>query len=354
MSLASIGPNAVTRAEVTVPAWGLWWAGVELSGEVLLAGAVVLNLADIQLSGTIVSGGVHDGRSSYRIVGGAGGWGREIPAKSYADDLGVKLATVIGDAASAVGESLDDVPATRRGPHYARRAGPASAVLNEVAPRAWYVDFGGITRFGVRPATAYAGDGVRTRFDPAATVVEVTTDSIAALVPGATVDGSLPATDVEYILDASRLTVRLYSGPRVSRRLDAFRRIVDALDPWRAYRGIYEYRVVTQSGERLNLQPVRVATGLGDLERVPVRPGVSGVRATVLPGELVLVCFADGDPSRPQVISHDAADSPGYMPLALDLGESPRLGVARQTDPVVAGPFAGTITLGSVRIKAGS
>jgi hypothetical protein len=353
VSTASVNGHTISRLSMPVPAWGHWFADVDLVEDVTLSGAVVIKLADVEAHGTVLSGGPYNGRSSYRIIGGAGGWGQEIPAKSYADDAGVKVATVVTDAALAIGEALADVPSTRRGPHYARAAGLASQVLHELAPRAWYVGLDGLTHFGSRLAATYAGDGVRTRVDPTGLVVDVATDAIASLVPGIRVDGSAPAVDVEYVLDDKRLTARVYAGPRTSRRLDAIRRIFDALDPRRPYRGVTEYRVVSQSGERLNLQPARASSGLGDLARVQVRPGVAGCRALVALGELVLVAFADSDPSRPCVIVHSAADSPGFMPLELDLGAAPRLGVARMTDPVVAGPFAGTITLGSTRIKAG-
>jgi hypothetical protein len=353
MSTASVNGHTISRLAMPVPAWGHWFADVDLVDDVTLSGAVVVKLADIEAHGTVLSGGPYNGRASYRVIGGAGGWGREVAAKSYADDAGVKLATVATDVALAVGETLADVPSTRRGPHYARAAGLASQALNELAPRAWYVGLDGLTHFGARPAVTYAGDGVRTRVDPAGLVVDVATDTIATLVPGVRVDGAPPSVDVEYLLDDKRLTARVYAGPRTSRRLDALRRIFDALDPRRPYRGVTEYRVVSQSGERLNLQPARASSGLGDLTRVPVRPGVAGCRALVALGELVLVAFADSDPSRPCVVAHGAADSPGFMPIELDFGELPRLGVARMTDPVVAGPFAGTITLGSTRIKAG-
>jgi len=79
---------------------------------------------------------------------------------------------------------------------------------------------------------------------------------------------------------------------------------------------------------------------------------MAGLRADVQPGELVLVVFADADPSRPCVVAHDAPDSPGWMPLALELGGPGALGVARITDAVQAGAFAGVITFASARVKA--
>lgn len=353
MSLASLNSVAVTRLLAQVPDWGCWWADVNLAEAETLSGRVTLTLADKTLVGTIVSGGAANGTAAYRIIGGAGGWGRELAAKPYLNDAGLKMSNVIGDAAAAVGETVESAPATRMGSHYARTVGPASRVLHLLTPRAWRVDFDGVTRFGARTYTTYTGDAARSRVDPQGAIVELATEEIGALVPGVVVDGARPATDVEYSLDSKRLTVRVYSSPRTSRRLEALRRIFEALFPDLKYRGVFEFRVVTQTGERLNLQPVRAATGLPDLEQVPVRPGMAGQRATVTLGERVLVAFADADPSRPQVVSHEEPGGPGWMPILLELGETPTLGIARQTDAVVAGPFGGTIVGGSVRVKAG-
>lgn len=322
-SLVTLAGAPCTRATAQIPAWGCWWADFDLVGEVTLSGRVSCAFAGATLSGTIVSGGPSRGRSAYRVVGGAGGWGQTLPAKPYHDDAGVKLRTVLGDAASAAGETLTGVDQQLRlGPHFARGAALASHLLHALAPRNWYVDLDGTTRIGQRAASAYSGSGTRTRIDPAGLVVEIATEDVSALVPGVTVDGSQPATDVEWSLDEKRLTARVYSGPRPSRRLDAFRRIFDALDPWRKYRALAEYRIVSQDAERLNLQIVRVGTGLPDLPRVPVRPGVAGARTDPKLGGLVLVAFADGDPSRPNVVAFDAPDAPGWLPTLIELGES--------------------------------
>jgi hypothetical protein len=353
VSTATLNGHACTRVRVQVPDWGAPWADVDLAEPEALApgAAVTLVLADKTIAGAVVSGGVADGRAAYRIVGGAGGWGRDLKRKGYRNDGGAYARNVITDAATECGEQVADLPTTRLGPHYARPEGPASRVLNALAPRSWRVDFDGVTRFGTRAQVAYSGDGTRTKLDPAGAVIEIATDTIGDLVPGVTIDGSNPAADVEYVLDDKRLTVRVYSSARTSRRLEALRRIVASLFPEIRYSGAFEYRVVTQQGERFNLQPARVSTGMPDLAGVPAR-GPAGVKATVTPGELVLVVFADRDPSRPNIIAHDAPDAPGWMPLFLELGGPGALGIARQTDPVQAGPFAGVITGGSLRVKA--
>jgi len=352
MSLGTLGGFSVSRASVYVGAWGTYWIDVDLPDPEELKGKTSFVCGSVSMACTVVSGGAVDGRAAYRLAGGAGGWGSEVPAKPYLDDAGVKLSSVIGDAAREVGESVDGLPKTRLGPHYARRTGPASQVLHALAPRSWRVDFDGVTRLGLRPTTKYTGDAPRTMRDPGLNLIELATEDLTGLVPGVTIDGSLPATDVEYSLDAKRLTVKVYAGPRPNRRLDAQRKIFDALYPGLRYAGSFEFRVVTQSGERLNLQPVRTATGFPDLANVPVRPGMAGLKARVLPGSLVLVSFVDNDPSRPVVTHHDAPDAPGWMPLEIDLGGPGALGIARIGDTVQAGPYAGVITAGSARVKA--
>jgi hypothetical protein len=354
VSGASLGGLVCSRMVVPVPAWGCWWLDADCLEDEVLSGAVEATIGDLTLQGTVVSGGISAGRSAYRVVGGAGGWGKSVPRWGYRASQGVRRATVIQDAADAVGEVLSAPPETSTGEHYARREGPASQVLHELAPKAWYVGFDGVTYFGARASYGYTGEGLLNRDALASGVVELATEEIADIIPGVQYDGGLAATDVEYSLVGDRLVARIYSGSRSSRRLDAFARLLDALDPQRRYRATYEFRVVSQSGERLNLQPVRASVGMPDLAGVPVRPGLAGTRATVALGSLVLVTFADADPSRPCVIAHDAPDSPGWMPLLVEIGEGPTLGVARQTDPVLAGPYGGTITGASTRIKAGS
>lgn len=327
----------VTRCRVQVPAWGLWWADVELAEPEALAGAVTLTIADIELEGAIVSGGPADGRAGYRLVAGAGGWGRELPARGYADDAGVKIASVVRDAAAAAGEAVEGAPTTRTGPHYVRAAGPASAVLNALAPRAWYAGLDGVVRFGARPAAVYTGSAVLIDRSPAAGCYVFAADELAGLEPGAQADAdALPAVDAEYELEGARLTARLYTGPRTSVIPDALALLLEALDPRRRYRGTYEFRVVTQTGNRLNLQPVRASSGLSDLLRVPVRLA-PGLRAEHALGSLVLVTFVDADPSRPAVIAGDDADAPGWAPTGLVVGGTgDRVALASEVDARLA------------------
>lgn len=352
---STLGGSASTKLHVTIPAWGRAWADVSLAEPVALTGAQTLVAAGVSMRVSIVAGGVYEGRASYRVVAGEGGWSRSLRARGYMNDLGVRVGTILDAAATEVGERVAGYGANARvGSHFAvSSSGPASSLLNGLFPRGWYVDLDGVTQIGQRPTTTFSGTAPRTRVDPAGQIIELATDSAAGLLPGVVVDGSAPASDIEIIATAERTTVRVYAGAVQSRRLSALARIVEALDPWRKFRGVEEFRVVGQSGERLHLQPVRTISGLPDLENVPVRPGMSGMRAQMTLGALVLVAFPGGDPSRPNVISHDDPDSAGWMPLFLKLGAEPTLGIARITDTVQAGAFAGVITGASTHFKAG-
>lgn len=323
MSTATLAGHVCTTARAQIPAWGCWWADVSTDDEATLTGSVTLQIADLTLVGKVVSGGPSKGRSHYRICGGAG-WGTEIPAKGYANDAGVKLSTVLQDAATACGETLGVVPVALLGPAWARPLGPAGRVLELLAPEAWYVDEAGVTRLGRRAASALAAPAARGPLDLAQGKIVLGADSIASILPGVTVDG-LEAVDVLHETTPEtglRSTLWLSQRSGTTRRLSAMRDLLEALDPGRRYRGSTEYRVVSQTGERLDLQPALASSGMPILRRVRVRPGVPGVRADHALGSLVEVRFMNGDPSRPFVGGFSDAEAAGFQPSRIDIGEN--------------------------------
>jgi hypothetical protein len=297
---------------------------------------VTLVLADMTLVGAVISGGAWQGRSSYRIVGGAGGWCQSIPAKAYVNDAGVKISKVAQDAAEAVGETLADVPTGTCGLAFDRFEGPASNVLHLVAPQSWYVGEDGVTRFGARAASTLSSSYVVESADIAGGYLSLMADSIAAIVPGVVVE-SVSAVDVVHTLDSSKLRSQIWGSAfgSVTKRLAAWSRIIEQLRPFDRYRGTWEYRVVYQNGERLDLQPAASRFGLPDLRSVRVRPGLAGCRADVTLGSLVLVTFVNADPSRPVVIAFDDPDSVGFEATRIDLAGD------EDTAPIV--DFAGRV-----------
>jgi hypothetical protein len=355
MSAATLAGHRATSARAYLPKSRCWYAEAQLDGEHTLTGRVDLTIADLTLSGTVLSGGPARGRSSYRVGAGAGRWGTTIRKWSYSDDAGSKVSKVVGDAAREAGETFDATSApsaARVGPNFTRPEGPASRVLDIVAPGAWYVDETGTTRLGERAAGALVGSVTRiTPVDLARGKLVLAAESIATILPGLVVDG-LTAVDVLHeVTPESGLRSTVW-GPHVGSTLDSLRVLLEQLDPDRAYRGVTEYRVDSRNGNRLNLQPVRASTGMPDLKNVPVRPGVAGCDAQVALASRVLVGFVDSDPSRPYVAAFEDADGDGFVPTTLTLSEG-IFGAARMNDTVQAGPFGGVITSGSTKVKIG-
>jgi hypothetical protein len=322
---ATLAGNRATDVRLNIPAWGCSYADVKLDKAVSLSGKVTLVLADLTVQMSVLSGGPASaaGPSYFRCVSGAGGWANPLPAKAYSNDAGVKLATVLQDAATAVGETFVLPPPTVTvGSYYTRPEGPACRVLEELAPSAWYVGEDGVTRLGARtPATLVTSAASTSELDLAQSTVTIASDTLAPLVPGISVDG-LVALDVEHTFsskDGVRSKIWGAQGSSVSRRLSALRALFDQLDPSRPFRGITEYRIVTQSGARLNLQPIQVSTGMPSLSRVVVRPGVPGVQAQYALGARALVGFVNADPGRPVVIGFEDAEGSGFLPQSLSI-----------------------------------
>lgn len=319
---ATFNGHRVTSARVSMPAWGCWWADVSIDGEVEAAGAAELRISDLTLKGTILSGGPAKGRSHFRIVAGAGGWGKTIPSKNESNDLGVTLKTILQKAAEEVGETLELGARANEevGPHFVRKEGPASRVLQQFADRAWYVDEAGVTRLGLRPETTLDQRVAMGPVDRAAATVTFAAESIATILPGVVVDG-LVAIDVEHEISEEGLRTTIYGKRKptdASRKRDVLRRLVAAADPNRDFRGTYEYRVGRVEGKRLSLQPVRASTGMPDLRRVRVWPGVAGADAAVVVGSRVLVTFADAVPTRPVIVAFEDFESGRFVPTALN------------------------------------
>ncbi len=313
-----------THARAQIPAWGCWFADVALDGEHTLSGQADLVIADLTLKGTVLDGGPTSGRSYYRIVGGKGGWGKIIEPIGEANDLGVKLSTVLTKVARLAGEDLDltTVPSTRLGPACVLVEGPASRLLELRASKAWYVGEDGVTRLGTRAAAALAEALSDGPVDHARGTVTLARESIAAILPGVTVRG-LTAIDVHHEVDAKgglRTTIWGQLAPTdASRRLDAWRALFDALDPARPYRGVTEYRVLGLEGKRANLTPVRASSGMPDLKRVMAYPGVPGCEGSVRAGSVVLVGFINSDHARPYICGFEHPEGPGFVPTSITL-----------------------------------
>ena len=162
------------------------------------------------------------------------------------------------------------------------------------------------------------------------------------------------------------------------------------------YLALYQAEVVSQSGQKLEVRPLD--SRFPELSEVPIWHGLPGVEVEVKKGSLVLIGFRDGDPTRPFAMLWNAesltdlkltaggkvtieasgpvevksggdvkvtakgsaaveAQGSATVKAALDVsveaqtvhlgGSAAVLPVARMSDNVQAGPYAGTIVKGS-------
>jgi hypothetical protein len=210
--------------------------------------------------------------------------------------------------------------------------------LELLAPRGWYIGDDGVTRIGTRAASTYNGTAPRERTDLARGIIVVASDTIKTLVPGVSVDG-LTAVDVQHEVTKKGLRTTIYGASMAAAgRLGALQDLMRALLPRLDYMVPVEYRVESLAGNRLTLQPVRTSSGMPELARVPVRPGIAGALCKPALGSRVLVSFVEANPAFPYVCAFEEADAAGFAPTdttievsaILQLGDATAVALAKQ------------------------
>lgn len=210
--MSHINDVTISRVVLHWPAYGQWQAEVSTLTGSVPAGPVTLRIADLSLVGAVVPGraGV-DGPESWRGIARAGvGWGTELGDKHATYGGGaVKLSTVLRDLAADCGETIALPADAILGTSWARPVTlpglPVTGrdVLALLRARGitgpWYVDTvidskgvaSAVTRWGLRPSSTV--DPSRYRMGPrnlAAGYRKIFVDSLAGIVPGATLDGA--------------------------------------------------------------------------------------------------------------------------------------------------------------------
>lgn len=195
---ASLSGNRVTAALVTVPYYGLWSADVTLalSDEVSDAPfAAVLTIGNLTLTGSVFRSAAFAGNRTLRLVGGGGGWRRPVASRYYLNSGGVPVAAVLGDLAVDAGERVSIGLVGNVGTAFTREGGaPASRTLKQVAGRSWYVDLAGTTQVRPRPTTAIGSAYQVESFMGAMGRFIVSTEDLAAWMPGAVFANPLVTT----------------------------------------------------------------------------------------------------------------------------------------------------------------
>lgn len=321
MSLTmTLGKQRIANVRLFLPWRGRWIADVDIDlGNASAAplGSQVLTIGSTTMAGTVDPdrSGFFGQKATLRLLAGGGGWQKQVLAKAWHNDAGVKSSNVLSSTASEIGETVQDASPVTLGSDFTRPAGAASQVLEGLE---WRVDLDGVTRIGTRTTPMAPSslqvlewDGDRQRADFACDDV---------VLPGTQVTdtrfGTIVFRDVEQTFTDSGARGTAWCGDTGASRLVGALTAFVRQRAGRALLAKYRYRILSEASDgRLTLQSVERGRGLPDMIPLTVWPGMAGLSATYAQGTECLVEFVAGDPSRPIVTGFQSGSSPSVMTI---------------------------------------
>lgn len=348
---ASIANSPVLSCRITIPQFGIWHGDAELDGDVAITGDVSFVIGNLTLAGHAFRSAQFVGRKRVRLVGGHGGWSQIVPAQAYYDPNGVAVSHVLGDVASACGETLSLASDSKPWVRYVRETMPGARALNQILGTAWYVTPGGTTTNKPRAGGAIRSQFQIEKFNGSTGLFNIAVDSIADWMPGAT----FIAPTISDVQTISSVTIKLENGSPIARldvqtntaALDTGDRLdVDMLSlvretfPSLTFLGTYEYVVVSGG-----FQPVDTTLGLPPIENAEL--GLSLATATLRVNDSVRIRFVNGQPWRPELASAPATST------AITIGNASPAAIGRVGDSIaIQNPIAGSVSGASCSITA--
>lgn len=185
MSFAELNGNRIISGTVTIPYYGLWTADVALAAAGPLPLLCTLTIGNLTLQGAVYRSASFTQSRSARLVGGFGGWRKNVPAQAYYNPRGINMSLPLRDAAALVGERVQVANDPIVGTSFVREAAPAERLLRLMAGPEWYVDVNGVTQVGTLRATGR----ITTPFSPidwsgGKGRFEIATETYADWLPG--------------------------------------------------------------------------------------------------------------------------------------------------------------------------
>ena len=342
MAILNVNGLPVISGQLSMPRVGAWTSTLFVDASAPIDGPVVLEApGGMTWRGWAHRAGVFAERMTLKIVGGAGGLGKELVPRSY---VGIQLQTVLTDLLGEAGEVLSPTSSpsatSRLLPAWARHAGisaDALKVLTDAHGLIWRVLADGTVWVGVEtwhPGTLQDYEVLDDQ--PHSGRVELGVE-VPSLVPGETfLDRHV--SRVEWELEPNRFRLIAWSDSAEASADDsgaAIERIVDHLTARVDFFAQYPCRMVAQNADgSLELRPDDVR--LPAMSRVPIRYGIPDVVATVSPGARVLLGFEGGNPAHPVATLWESGS---ILSLVLAGGTK---GAARVDDSVACGAFVYT------------
>lgn len=359
--MSDLGGFGISRATLHVPRWGVPMATVTIldtDSTLVVGAAATLTIGDLAMVGTLRPGDTFGGTTSYTWVGGGGGWGAPIAARSYGDPGGLPRSRLVSDLGKEAGERgpILAVSDGSVGTSWARPAGLARDALDALSPHEatapnmggqWWVGADGVTIVGPRRATSTTPQTMSVEaYDPSTLRARVafTDDAIAQVFPGATVtaawvDGNPMSTFTvgSLVVNVSddAITVDL-CGERGAAEL--FADLIAALTAYTRWHAAYPFQAsspTTAQGET-SVDPLNaLSAALPGLPMLKQWPGVPGMTAMLAKGAPIAVVFLGGSPGGAVIAGY----GPGVLPDALTFAAT--TSIALNTPGVTLGGAAG-------------
>lgn len=187
MSYASLNGRRIVSGRITIPYYGIWVADILLALSDGITSPATVTIGDLSLVGSIYRAASFTGTRSVRLIGGAGGWRKTLPAQFYQSTGGVRLSMVLGDAAAAVGETVKIATDTSLGTAWTREGGyPAERLLRFLAGPTWWMDNAGVTQVGPRTGGAIGSSFQVINWSGGKGSFEIATETLGDWMPGRT------------------------------------------------------------------------------------------------------------------------------------------------------------------------
>lgn len=314
MSSVTLNGARITSGSLTIPYYGTWSADVTLADTAEVASSATLVIGDLTLKGTPVRQAAFAGTRSVQLVGGANRWSKIIPAKGYSQPSGVKLSTVLKDAAKAAGEQINVDSDKTIGKAYARDNAPAEKVLALETGGKWWVDPDGVTQTKARSNKPIAHPFTVVRHMGNVGLFEIATDAVSQWQPGRTF--SAPQVEGEQTISTVTISVggsesgglKITALAKLSdseRTLAALRSLIRAEMSAERYSYDWEYRVVVNPlspGLTFDLDLEPTDKRMPALTKVPLATELGKVSPPAA-GTKCRVRFVNADPARPEVFA---------------------------------------------------
>lgn len=342
MSTITVNDLRAVTASITTPFYGTWSADIALAEAKEIPDAVTVVVGDLTLNGTVVRRGDFAGSRTMRIVGGGAGWRKPLPAKGYSHPAGVKLSSVLNDAARESGERIEIATDRSIGSHYSRDAfggGQAERVLKILLDDKWWMDPSGVTQTKERPS-----DPIVTPFTVISWIAskgqfEIATETIAPWQPGRTftapnAPGTHTISSVTIEADnEGKLRLHVLTADGAIERLRAdMRALIRSELASLACFGVWEYTIA--SGDNKLVDVIASDDRVPNLTRVPMSPGLIGEVVTPTPGSKCRIVFVNGDQTRPECVGIEG--SPVLISIAGGVRPAAALGDFAGPFPIAA------------------